>query len=57
VELDTPYGVKVALPVSEFEKIRASAGKKPGFRGTLTKDREVLEYLYRGAEMSKSETI
>jgi len=46
VELETPYGVKVAVSVPEYEKILVHSGEVPEFRGYLPKDREVLEYLF-----------
>ena len=47
VELKTQYGVRVAVAVSEYEKIKAMAknGKEPEFRGHLPKDREVIRHL------------
>lgn len=47
VELKTQYGVRAAVAVSEYEKIKAMAkkGEEPDFRGHLPKDREVIKYL------------
>ena len=49
VELETPYGVKVAVSVSEYEKILVQSGEVPEFRGYLPKDREVLEFLFNNS--------
>ena len=47
LELETQYGIRVAVAVSEYEKIRTMAkkGKKPEFRGYLPKDKEVIIHL------------
>jgi epoxyqueuosine reductase len=47
LELETPYGVKVAVSVPEYEKILAQPEKIPEFRGYLPKDRKVMEYLFK----------
>jgi len=49
IEFETPYGVKVAVSVSEYEKIKVQSGEVPEFRGYLPKDREVLEYLFNNS--------
>jgi ferredoxin len=47
VELETPYGVRVAVSTSEHEKIEALAGKGQDARGYLPKDRAVLDHLFK----------
>ena len=47
VELEAPYGLKVAVSVSEYGKIKALAGKIPEFSGHLPKDKDVLEYILK----------
>ncbi|MDT8366428.1 MAG: hypothetical protein RRA15_08035 [bacterium] len=47
VELAAPYGLKVAVSASEYQKIKAMAGKEPEFRGHLPKDKDVLEYILK----------
>jgi hypothetical protein len=54
VELETPYGVKVAVSVSEYEKILVHSGEVPEFRGYLPKDREVLDHLFKSVPIKKS---
>lgn len=49
VELEAPYGLKVAVSVSEYKKIKAMGGKTPEFRGYLPKDTEVIKYIVRKA--------
>jgi hypothetical protein len=47
VELDAPYGLRVAVTVSEYENIKARKGEDLDFKGHLPKDREVLAYLFK----------
>jgi ferredoxin len=49
IDLDTPYGLRVAVVKSEYEKMKGKVENKPEFRGHLPKDGEVLEYLYRNS--------
>ncbi|UCF88538.1 MAG: hypothetical protein JSV70_09055, partial [bacterium] len=54
VEHDTPYGVKVAMTVSESSKIKESGGRNRAFRGGLAKDQRVLDHLYRKVSSTKA---
>ena len=49
VMLETPYSMRVAMAVSEYEKLKDAVGEMPHFKGYLPKDREVLEYIYKNA--------
>ena len=55
VELETPFGVRVAVSTSEYEKIKAMAGKDPKARGHLPKDRAVLEHLLKNVPIKKNQ--
>jgi len=47
VELETPFGVKVAVSTTEHEKIKTMTGKDQETRGHLPKDRAVLAHLFK----------
>ncbi len=47
VELEAPYELRVAVSVSEYQKIKMMGGKEPEFKGHLPKDRAVLSHIFR----------
>ena len=47
LELETPFGVRVAVKTSEYDKIAALTGKDQEAAGQLPKDQMVLNHLFR----------
>jgi hypothetical protein len=45
VELVTQFGSRVAVSWSQYRKLKAGSGTRQEFRGHLSKDKKVLEYL------------
>ena len=50
LELETLYGLHVAVALTEYQKLKdlALEGKEPEFKGHLPKDGEVLKDIFKG---------
>ena len=57
VELETPYGVRVAVSKPEYEKILSSKINAPAVKGYLPKDRDVLIHFLRNGAATKTAKI
>lgn len=53
VELETPYGMRVAVSKPEYEKMLSSKVNAPTVKGYLPRDRDVLTHLLRNGAATK----
>lgn len=53
VELETPYGMRVAVSKPEYEKMLSSKVNAPAVKGYLPRDRDVLTHLLRNGAATK----